>query len=43
MTVAIIVSSALLALLLALALVLPSITGPTVPFGVRVQDENPTP
>ncbi|MET3934112.1 DUF5808 domain-containing protein [Arthrobacter sp. OAP107] len=36
MTVAIIVSSALSALLLTLALVLPSITSPTVPFGVRV-------
>lgn len=36
MTVAIIVSSALLALVLILALVLPSITSPTVPFGVRV-------
>ncbi|WP_028276309.1 DUF5808 domain-containing protein [Arthrobacter sp. I3] len=36
MTAAIAVSSLLSALLLALALVLPSITSPTVPFGVRV-------
>lgn len=36
MTVAIILSSALSALVLVLALVLPSITSPTVPFGVRV-------
>jgi uncharacterized membrane protein len=36
MTVAIVVSSALSALVLVLALVLPSIASPTVPFGVRV-------
>ncbi|PVZ54466.1 DUF1648 domain-containing protein [Arthrobacter sp. H-02-3] len=36
MTVAIALSSMLSALVLTLALVLPSITGPTVPFGVRV-------
>lgn len=36
MTVAIVVSSGLLALVLAIALVLPSINSPTVPFGVRV-------
>lgn len=36
MTVAIAVSSVLSALVLTLALVLPSITSPTVPFGVRV-------
>jgi uncharacterized membrane protein len=35
-TVAIVLSSALSALVLVLALVLPSITSPTVPFGVRV-------
>ncbi|MBT1001993.1 hypothetical protein KIH31_05190 [Paenarthrobacter sp. DKR-5] len=36
MTLAIVLSSALLALVLVLALVLPSINSPTVPFGVRV-------
>lgn len=36
MTVVIILSSALAALVLAIALVLPSINSPTVPFGVRV-------
>jgi len=36
MTAAILLSSALSALVLVLALVLPSITSPTVPFGVRV-------
>jgi len=36
MTVAIALSSGLSALVLVLALVLPSITSPTVPFGVRV-------
>jgi uncharacterized membrane protein len=36
MTIAIILSSALLALVLAIALVLPSISSPAVPFGVRV-------
>lgn len=36
MTVAIVLSSALSALVLVLALVLPSISSPTVPFGVRV-------
>jgi hypothetical protein len=36
MTVAIALSSGLLALVLVLALVLPSITSPTVPFVVRV-------
>lgn len=36
MIIAIVLSSALLALVLALALVLPSISSPTVPFGVRV-------
>ena len=36
MTLAIVLSSVLLALVLALGLVLPSITDPTVPFGVRV-------
>lgn len=39
MIVAIVVSSALSALLLAIALVLPSINSPTVPFGVRVPAE----
>ena len=39
MTVAIALSSVLSALVLVLALVLPSITGPTVPFGVRVPAE----
>lgn len=45
MTVAIALSSGLSALLLVLALVLPSITSPTVPFGVRVpaqRAEDPT-
>ncbi len=36
MTVAIVLSSALSALVLVLGLVLPSINSPTVPFGVRV-------
>ncbi|MCU1687630.1 MAG: hypothetical protein JWQ81_8369 [Amycolatopsis sp.] len=36
MTVAISVSSGLSALVLVLALVLPSISSPTVPFGVRI-------
>ena len=36
MTVAIVLSVGLSALVLALALVLPSINSPTVPFGVRV-------
>ena len=36
MTVAIVLSSALSALVLVLALVVPSITSATVPFGVRV-------
>jgi len=36
MTVAIVISSGLLALVLAIALMLPSINSPTVPFGVRV-------
>jgi len=36
MTVAIVLSSALSALVLVISLVLPSITSPTVPFGVRV-------
>ncbi len=40
MTVAIVLSSALLALVLAIALVLPSITSPTVPFGVRVPPQH---
>ncbi|MCZ9884586.1 DUF1648 domain-containing protein [Arthrobacter sp. B2a2-09] len=39
MIVAIVVSSALSALVLAIALVLPSINSPTVPFGVRVPAE----
>jgi uncharacterized membrane protein len=39
MTVAIILSSALSALVLVLALVLPSINSPTVPFGVRIPAE----
>jgi uncharacterized membrane protein len=45
MTAAIVLSSALLALVLVLALVLPSITSRTVPFGVRVparRAEDPT-
>lgn len=40
MTVAIILSSALLALVLAIALVLPSITSPAMPFGVRVPPQH---
>jgi uncharacterized membrane protein len=40
MTVAIVLSSALSALVLALGLVLPSITSPTVPFGVRVPTQH---
>lgn len=36
MTIAIVISAALSALVLVLALVLPSVTSPTVPFGVRV-------
>ncbi|QCB97382.1 DUF1648 domain-containing protein [Arthrobacter sp. PAMC25564] len=40
MTVAIVLSSTLLALVLAIALVLPSITSPTVPFGVRVPPQH---
>lgn len=45
MTVAIVLSSALAALVLAIALVLPAINSPTVPFGVRVparRAEDPT-
>ena len=45
MTVALALSSGLSALVLVLALVLPSITSPTVPFGVRVpaqRAEDPT-
>jgi uncharacterized membrane protein len=40
MTVAIVVSSVLSVLVLLLALVLPAINGPTVPFGVRVPAEH---
>lgn len=39
MTVAIALSSGLLALVLAIALILPSINSPTVPFGVRIPAE----
>ena len=40
MTVAIILSSAVLALALVIALALPSITSPAVPFGVRVPPQH---
>ena len=40
MTIAIVLSSVLSALVLAVALVLPSINSPTVPFGVRVPEHH---